>query len=224
MTGCLSTVCYCVLRRLHPLQTIPCPGHRVCMVTVAKASYPLRIQDANSLMITRENSEPNSLIPIGSSRYSFQPSSRRFKEDKKNRIKPNHKIYSLNQLEFIEVKPKKQIQEKVKENKQCENSKSDSSPELARFKWPTSFAPSSCNVFCCSTLDPTSNKDHKEKKQKEPDLEKIAHLLTYDLINIFLKNQRWELYHPNMIFEDNIRGKRYLGLTQYKQIVNIFKI
>lgn len=234
MTGCLSNVCYCLLRRLHPLQTIPCPGHKVCMVTVAKASYPLRIQgqNDNSHIDARESSKPKSLIPFGNSRYSFQPSSRRFKEEETrvwtNRIKPNHKIYSLNELEFIEMKSNKQIQKTVNENTHFESNKSNPSihtrPELAGFKWPASFSPSPCNTFCCSTLDSMSNQNHKEKKQKQPDLEKMAHLLTYDLLNIFLKNQRWELYHPNMIFEDNIRGKRYLGLTQYKQIVNIFKI
>merc|ERR1712059_99837 len=64
----------------------------------------------------------------------------------------------------------------------------------------------------------------KNGSKREPDLEKVAHQLTHDLLNIFLKGQDWEMYHPNMVLEDNIRGRRYVGLDQYIKIVNLLKI
>ena len=35
----------------------------------------------------------------------------------------------------------------------------------------------------------------------------MAYNLTYNLLNMFLKNQDWHMYHPNMVLEDNIRGE-----------------
>jgi len=48
--------------------------------------------------------------------------------------------------------------------------------------------------------------------------------LSHDLLNIFLKSQEWEMYHPNMVLQDNIRGKRFEGLDQYMKIVNLLKL
>ena len=39
-----------------------------------------------------------------------------------------------------------------------------------------------------------------------PDLEKVAHQLTHDIDNFFMQGQGWELYHKQLVFQDNIKG------------------
>lgn len=58
----------------------------------------------------------------------------------------------------------------------------------------------------------------------EPDLKKVSYLLTYDLLNTFIRPMDWTLYHGNIIFEDNIRGKKYEGVLAYRNFVNLLKI
>jgi len=57
-----------------------------------------------------------------------------------------------------------------------------------------------------------------------PDLEKIACQLTEDIGNFFMKAQDWDLYHQELVFQDNIRGMRVVGLEKYKVLVNIMRI
>jgi len=83
---------------------------------------------------------------------------------------------------------------------------------LTGYNWP--------NSLCCSSTGDTS----KGEGDKVPDLEKVSHLLVNDLVSMFVHSQNWALYHPNMILEDNIRGKRYEGLAQYKRIVSLLKL
>ena len=86
-------------------------------------------------------------------------------------------------------------------------------PVLGQFDWPTTL------IF--SSTQP-QKKLEKEPK-KGPNLERVrkltfggkwliyfqvAYVLSHDLLNMFLKSQEWEMYHPNMILQDNIRGKR----------------
>ena len=68
----------------------------------------------------------------------------------------------------------------------------------------------------------------------------MAYVLSHDLLNMFLKSQEWDMYHHNMVLQDNIRGKRYQnntlcnqlylqphrfeGLDQYMKIVNLLKL
>ena len=49
----------------------------------------------------------------------------------------------------------------------------------------------------------------EEKKPPKPkaNLELISYQLTQDLTNIFMKKQEWGMYHPEMVFVDNIRGQ-----------------
>ena len=39
-----------------------------------------------------------------------------------------------------------------------------------------------------------------------PDLEKVAHQLTHDIGNFFIQGQDWDLYHKQLVFQDNIKG------------------
>jgi len=48
--------------------------------------------------------------------------------------------------------------------------------------------------------------------------------LAHDLTHMFLKSQEWQLYHPNMVLQDNVRGMRYEGLDQYIKLVNLLKL
>jgi len=57
-----------------------------------------------------------------------------------------------------------------------------------------------------------------------PDLEKIACQLTEDIGNFFMQAQDWDLYHEELVFQDNIRGMRVVGLEKYKVLVNIMRI
>merc|ERR1719481_1911991 len=57
-----------------------------------------------------------------------------------------------------------------------------------------------------------------------PDLEKIASQLTDDISNFFMKAQNWNMYHKEMVLQDNIRGVKFVGLERYKLLVNILRI
>lgn len=75
-----------------------------------------------------------------------------------------------------------------------------------------------------STLNASGGQNSTEDP-KEPDLKKVSYLLTFDLLNTFIRPMDWTLYHPNMIFEDNIRGgKRYEGVLAYRHFMNLLKI
>jgi len=74
-----------------------------------------------------------------------------------------------------------------------------------------------------STLNASGGQNSTEDPGK-PDLKKVSYLLTYDLLNTFIKPMDFTIYHVNMIFEDNIRGKRYEGGLAYRHFVNMLKI
>jgi len=57
-----------------------------------------------------------------------------------------------------------------------------------------------------------------------PDLEKVAHQLTHDIDNFFMQGQGWELYHKQLVFQDNIKGMKVVGLEKYKALVNIMRM
>jgi len=74
-----------------------------------------------------------------------------------------------------------------------------------------------------STLNASGGKDSGENPNA-PDLKKVSYLLTFDLLNIFIRPLDWSMYHTNLVFEDNTRGKRYEGVLAYRQFVNLLKI
>jgi len=57
-----------------------------------------------------------------------------------------------------------------------------------------------------------------------PDLEKIACQLTKDIGNFFMQAQDWDLYHEELVFQDNINGMKLVGLEKYKVLVNMMRI
>jgi len=57
-----------------------------------------------------------------------------------------------------------------------------------------------------------------------PDLEKVAYQLTKDIGNLFMQTQDWDLYHEELVFQDNIRDMKVVGLEKYKVLVNIMRI
>jgi len=74
-----------------------------------------------------------------------------------------------------------------------------------------------------STLNTSGGKDSGQDSGG-PDLKKVSSLLTIDLLNVFIRPMDWNLYHPSMVFEDNIRGKRYENALAYRMFVNQMKI
>jgi len=78
--------------------------------------------------------------------------------------------------------------------------------------------------FMSSSADSSSSGDKSSKEPRKPNLEKVSSLLIIDLVNLFVSPMSKTLYHHNIIFEDNIRGKRYEGILEYRQIVNLMKI
>jgi len=66
--------------------------------------------------------------------------------------------------------------------------------------------------------------DQSPETPAGPNLEKVAFNLTNDLLNLFLRRQNWRMYHPNLIFEDNIRGKIIEGLDAYIRTMNLVRI
>ena len=59
-------------------------------------------------------------------------------------------------------------------------------------------------------MEPGTGKSAKApENEKKPDLEKISFELTYELTNLFVRKTDWSLYHPNMVFQENIRSGKY---------------
>merc|ERR1712025_116704 len=74
----------------------------------------------------------------------------------------------------------------------------------------------------------SSNLSHsdkgKEKESKKPNLEFISYLLTQDLTDVFMKRQEWNMYHKEVVLQDNIRGTRIVGLDKYMLYFNLLRI
>lgn len=90
------------------------------------------------------------------------------------------------------------------------------------YLWPSDLTRGVC-YFKSTNIELNGATDNNSKK-KVPNLEKLAHQLTYDLVNIFLRSPDWNMYHTNMVLEDNIRGKIFEGLDKYVIFVNLMKI
>jgi len=67
---------------------------------------------------------------------------------------------------------------------------------------------------------------HSEEKKTPPkaNLELISYQLTQDLTNIFMKRQEWRMYHPELVFVDNVRGSRLVGLDKYMLFINLMRM
>jgi len=70
------------------------------------------------------------------------------------------------------------------------------------------------NVSTTSTNEKTS--DHNKKRDTQSDnLRKVHDILASTLPDLFIKSLDYTIYSPNLIFENNIRGKRTIGLFPY---------
>jgi len=70
-----------------------------------------------------------------------------------------------------------------------------------------------------------SSKQAEEKKSPpKANLELISYQLTQDLTNIFMKRQEWRMYHPELVFVDNVRGSRLVGLDKYMLFINVMRM
>ena len=73
-----------------------------------------------------------------------------------------------------------------------------------------------------STIDSSREEEAEAKKM----LAKVADQITFDLGQVltskidFIKGT----YHPDILLEDNIRGKKYGGLMEYMKNINLLKI
>jgi len=225
-----------ILRRLPPLQATQCiDTYSKAMETLA-TKVCLHEDPPRALMLTQDSqgSHQTFLFPLGQTKTSFLPPpvkrNKGKQELRRNHLQPAVRIFSFDELEFKPLKIDKSVKE-LNNITETENLKSANSlplsisqPELSQFQWPTSFH-SSLSCSFCSSLDSMSMDNRTEKEgKKEPNLEKVAHQLTYDLMHIFHKNQNWWMYHPNMVLEDNVRGRRYVGLDKYVKIVNLLKL
>lgn len=58
----------------------------------------------------------------------------------------------------------------------------------------------------------------------EEQLQKVLNTLANDLPRFFVKPFNYNIYHKNIIFEDNIRGKRFCGFDQYFLQAKLFYV
>jgi len=227
-----------------PCSLLTCTDHPISlMVQQTPAVAPLKFQQTPALTPLKllvqqtpaaveplkiQSSSPGPSLPVGSARRSFLPPTsirRRKALDLQSSTAPPISNCPL-LLNPISTYPSLSCQYKLEESPQ-EKSNSNSfsnpngpscypleSPALGQFDWPTTLNFSSTQL---------QKKQEKEAK-KGPNLERVAYVLSHDLLNIFLKSQEWEMYHPNMVLQDNIRGKRFEGLDQYMKIVNLLKL
>jgi len=73
-------------------------------------------------------------------------------------------------------------------------------------------------------LDRVTTDEPQKNEPKKPDLDKVSDLLTFDLHNFFVRPCDYTYYRDDIIFEDNIRGKRLEGIVKYRNAVNLTKI
>jgi len=226
--------CSLLTRTDHPIslmvQQTPAVAPLKFQQTPAVGPFKLLVQQTTAAVepLKFQCSSPDPTLPVGSARRSFLPPTpirRRKSLDLQSSISPPVSTCPL-LSNPISTHPSLSCQYKLEESPhEQSNSNSFSSPSgsscyplqppaLGQFDWPTTLSFSSTQML---------KKQEKEPK-KGPNLERVAYVLSHDLLNIFLKSQEWEMYHPNMVLQDNIRGKRFEGLDQYMKIVNLLKL
>jgi len=81
---------------------------------------------------------------------------------------------------------------------------------------------SSSNVTSFGSSQPKNKSSNTG--EKKPDMDKMALELAHHLTNVFVQQSEWGIFHPNLVFEDRIRGKRIEGLMNYIKFVNLIRI
>ncbi|KAJ1520541.1 hypothetical protein ONE63_003660 [Megalurothrips usitatus] len=72
--------------------------------------------------------------------------------------------------------------------------------------------------FSLLKVENTVSNSHPKDPFQPPSEEQLTHIhrtLANDLPSFFIKPLDLKIYHPNIVFEDNIRGKKFVGLPQY---------
>jgi len=65
----------------------------------------------------------------------------------------------------------------------------------------------------------------KNDKLSEFELRRMANLIAEDVVHLSLKPQpNYDLYHPDIVFEDRIRNKTFVGRPYYANQISLFKI
>ena len=132
----------------------------------------------------------NFYLPMGSKRTSFSDRSNKLKEVNQTQLKVIKSKENVDKMNKLPNPSKRQtLWNKRKSHK---NRKSE--------------------VLLCNSDLKSSNLSHsdkgKEKESKKPNLEFISYLLTQDLTDVFMKRQEWNMYHKEVVLQDNIRGVR----------------
>ena len=70
----------------------------------------------------------------------------------------------------------------------------------------------------------TSKQPGEKKTPPKANLELISYQLTQDLTNIFMKRQEWRMYSKDLVFVDNVRGSRLVGLEKYIIFINLMRM
>jgi len=207
-------------------------AQQLVIISPSPCSLQARSEAPISLMVqpsrAPQPSPYNPRLPLGSARRSFLPSAHPAKGQS---INVHHTIYPVSNSplyplpipshhplssSFILEEPLSQecCSSSLLNNGQGEISNALEPSTFDQFNWPTTLN--------CPISD--TRKKQEQETKKGPNLERVAYVLSHDLHNIFLKSQEWEMYHPNMVLQDNIRGKRFEGLDQYMKIVNLLKL
>ena len=132
----------------------------------------------------------NFYLPMGSKRTSFSDRNTKLKE-------VNHHMQSkVNKTKENVDKSMTKLPQRNKRQMQWQSKKSQKSRKS--------------EVLLCNSevkSSPLSHSDKgKDKESKKPNLEFISYLLTQDLTDVFMKRQEWNMYHKEVVLQDNISG------------------
>ena len=210
---------------------LACTDHPISsMVHQTPSVAPLKLQQSPAVAHLKFKSSLGPSLPVGSARRSFlspTPFRRTSPDQHSSNVDPpisncplflnpiSSTHFSLSSLYKQEDSSLEQSHSNSFSNPGGPSSYHLQPPALGKFDWPTTLNFSS-----------TQPQKKQEKEQKKgPNLERVrkltlmasslcitfgqvAYVLSHDLLNMFLKSQEWEMYHPNMVLQDNIRGKR----------------
>jgi len=70
----------------------------------------------------------------------------------------------------------------------------------------------------------SSQQPDEKRSPPRANLELISHQLTEDLTNIFMKRQEWRMYNKDVVFIDNVKGSRLVGLDKYMLFINLMRM
>ncbi|XP_047536365.1 uncharacterized protein LOC125070511 [Vanessa atalanta] len=72
-------------------------------------------------------------------------------------------------------------------------------------------------------MSPTSSEASDQEKPSEEQLMKIFHTLSNTMPSLFVKPLDYSIYHPNLVFVNNIRGVTTVGLFHYVKQVALLR-